>query len=495
MPFADRIAFVDVETTGGSPLAARITEVGVVSVLAGAPGEPPRVEEWSSLVNPGVPIPPEIRFLTGITDAMVAAAPAFEEIAPELLARLQGAVFVAHHARFDYGFVKQSFARAGIDFHARTLCTVRLSRLLYPDRTGHSLDAITLRHGLPVAGRHRALGDARVLWAFVQALYRRWSRPEIEAAVRRLLRHPNLPAHLPEGTLESLPNAPGVYTFLGPNEHPLYIGSSTNLRQRVAAHFCGDHTSERGLRLASETHRVDWHETAGAFGARLLEATWIRERLPAHNVAQRRRSGGVFVAIDPLTARPAYLPQESVDVGQPALHGPFASRATARRALLEAASAHDLCLKAMRLERGRTGEPCFRRQLGRCRGACLGEEAAEALALRALEAIAPWRMPAWPFDGAVALVEGAPLRFREDWHVFFRWRHLGTVANEGAALELAARARHEGTPPFDAPVFALLRGRLRERATSGGPVSLVERIVALGAGAEPNPVAGLLRDN
>jgi DNA polymerase-3 subunit epsilon len=482
MPFADRIAFVDVETTGGSPLAARITEVGVVTVLAGAPGAPPRVEEWSSLVNPGVPIPPEIRFLTGITDAMVAGAPSFEAIAPELLARLGGAVFVAHHARFDYGFVKQSFARAGVDFHARTLCTVRLSRLLYPDRAPHSLDAIILRHALPVTGRHRALGDARVLWEFVQALYRRWSRPEIEAAVRRLLRHPNLPAHLPEGTLESLPNAPGVYSFLGLNEHPLYIGSSTDLRRRVAAHFCGDHASERGLRLASETRRVDWHETAGEFGARLLEAAWIRERMPAHNVARRRRDGGVFVAIDPLTACPAYLPLASADDAQPALHGPFASRQAARRALAEAASAHDLCLKAMRLERGRAGEPCFRRQLGRCRGACLGEEPAEALARRALEAMAPWRMPAWPFAGAVALVESAPPRFREDWHVFDRWRHLGTVANEAAALELVARARREGAPAFEAAAFALLRGRLRERDGPGGrasPAGFDERLVAL----------------
>jgi DNA polymerase-3 subunit epsilon len=266
----------------------------------------------------------------------------------------------------------------------------------------------------------------------------------------------------------------------------------------VAAHFCGDHTSERGQRLASETRRVDWHETAGEFGARLLEAAWIRERLPAHNVAQRRRGGGVFVAIDPLTARPAYLPQASAENTGPALHGPFASRSAARRALLEAASAQDLCLKAMRLERGRAGEPCFRRQLGRCRGACVGEEPAEALARRALEAMAPWRMPAWPFDGAVALVERAAPRFREDWHVFDRWRHLGTVANEDAALELAARARREGVPPFEATAFALLRGRLQGQATPGGPaspVSCAERIVELGAGAGPNPGVGVLRDN
>jgi len=468
MPFAEKIAFVDVETTGSSPLAGRITEVGVVTVHTADPGQPPRVEEWSSLVNPGMPIPPEIRFLTGISDEMVAHAPTFAQLAPALLERLQGAVFVAHHARFDYGFLKQSFARAGVDFHARTLCTVRLSRLLYPDRSPHSLDAIILRHGLPVADRHRALGDARVLWAFVQTLYRKWSRAEIESAVRRLLRHPNLPAHLPADTLESIPPAPGVYTFYGLNEHPLYIGKSANLRERVASHFCGDHTSERGLRLASETRRVDWHETAGEFGARLLEAQWIRERMPAHNVAQRRRSGAVLVAIDPQTALPEYLPLQALDTARGPLLGPFGSRAAARGALIEAARANDLCLKAMRLERGRAGEPCFRRQLGRCLGACTGHEPAATLALRALRALEPMRVPPWPFDGAIGLVERSPRRFREDWHVFDRWRHLGTVANEDAALELAARAHPVDAIPFDAAVFGLLRGVLAAKASATG---------------------------
>jgi len=459
MPFSPKIAFVDVETTGTSPQTARITEVGVVIVRAAGPGEDAQVEEWSSLVNPGVPIPPAIRFLTGITDAMVARAPSFEQLAPALRDRLDGAVFVAHHARFDYGFIKQEFARAGIDFHAPTLCTVRLSRMLYPDRAPHSLDAIILRHALPVSDRHRALGDARVLWAFVQALYRKLPAPDVEAAVRRLLRHPSLPAHLPADTLEQIPNAPGVYAFLGLNEHPLYIGKSRRLRDRVASHFIGDHTSERGIRLASETRRIDWQETAGDFGARLLEVEWIRSRQPAHNIALRPRRGAVFVAIDPADPVPRYLAAEQTDpaAAPHPLHGPFASRAAARRAIIEAAGTHALCLKAMRLERGPARQPCFRRQLGRCLGACVGEEAASSLAQRVADALAPLRMPAWPYAGAIALVERDPLRFQEDWHVFDRWRHLGSVRSESAALSLA---RAPASPRFEAPVFGLLQGTL-----------------------------------
>lgn len=207
MPFAPKIAFVDVETTGTSPAAARITEVGVVLVAPSgaeeASGER-RVERWSTLVNPGVPIPPEIRLLTGITDAMLANAPRFAEIADELRARLDGAVFVAHQASFDYGFVRREFERVGVAFHATTLCTVRLSRRLFPDRAPHSLDAIIARLGLPATDRHRALGDAQALWEFVQALYRRFPGPVVEDAARRLMRHPGpasrLPADAPERT-------------------------------------------------------------------------------------------------------------------------------------------------------------------------------------------------------------------------------------------------------------------------------------------------------
>ncbi|MFO1197720.1 MAG: exonuclease domain-containing protein [Burkholderiaceae bacterium] len=498
--FAPRIAFVDVETTGASPHGARVTEVGVVTVTFEAPGEPPRVEEWSSLVNPGVPIPPEIRFLTGITDDMVAAAPRFAELAPGLLARLEGAVFVAHMARFDYGFVKREFARAGVEFHARTLCTVRLSRLLDPQRSPHTLDAIIARHRLPVTDRHRALGDARVLWAFLQSLYRRLPKPQVDDALRRLLRHPNLPAHLPPDTLERLPAAPGVYAFYGLNEHPLYIGKSLNLRDRVAAHFCGDHTSERGLRLAAETRSVQWQETAGDFGARLLETRWIRERRPAHNVALRERAGAVFVEIDPASALPRYVPAARADLDAPAavLHGPFASRASARRALADVAASAGLCTAAMRLERTRAGEPCFRRQLGRCAGACVGAEPRAALACRVLEALAPLRLPPWPRAGAIALVERDPARLREDWHVFDRWRWLGTVGSETAAIGLAReRARRLGDAPapaagesparssdaasahpdFDDARYRLLRAALaRAGDTRGARIATLEEV-------------------
>jgi DNA polymerase-3 subunit epsilon len=460
--FADRIAFVDVETTGSSAEHGRITEVGVVSVTRDGDGW--QAEEWSSLVNPGMPIPPEIQFLTGITPAMVCGAPRFEDLAPALLERLSGAVLVAHHARFDYGFLKQSFARAGIAFQAKTLCTVRLSKLLDPDRSPHSLDALIARHGLPVTDRHRALGDARVLWAYLQAMYRRRGADEVAAAIRRLLRQPSLPAHLPAGTLEAIPRAPGVYLFYGLNAHPLYIGKSTNLRARVSSHFVADWRSERGMRLASETQRIEWHETAGDLGARLLEMTLIRERLPAHNVALRRKQGQVFVALDVTGPGPPlrYPAVAACAVHALAdLHGPFASRAGARQWLTGRLAEHRLCARVLGLERGGDGQPCFNRQIGRCAGCCVGEEDRATMLERLTAALAPRRIGHWPFGGPVAIVECAAADGREAWHVFDAWCLIGSAADEHGARALATAAAAPAPPPaFDADVYRLLRSTL-----------------------------------
>lgn len=488
--FARQLAFVDVETTGSSPAQGRLTEVAVVRVwrddaalpsdddddtfatgdpesLEGAPLLPPRpgtgpwrIERWSTLLNPGMPIPPEIQFLTGIRNDMVAGAPRFEDIAQDLLERLRGAVFIAHHARFDYGFLKQSFARAGLAFGARTLCTVRLSKLLDPDRAPHSLDALIARHSLPVTQRHRAMGDALVLWDYLQAMYRRRGRDVVEPAIRLLLKQPSLPAHLPADTLRAIPRGPGVYLFHGLNAHPLYIGKSTQLRTRVASHFVADWRSERGLRLASETRRIEWHETAGDLGARLLEQTLIHERLPAHNLALRRRLNQVVVApIDP--AHPKGLlrfvklstltPQDL-----PGHYGPFASRVAVRRLLEASAADHGLCLRRLGIERGAPGTPCFNRQLGRCAGACVGVQDDAALAAAVAEVLAPHRVPAWRWPGPVALIETDPVRGRSDWLVADQWCYLGRASDADAARTLAAAAPRR----FDTDAYRLLKAAL-----------------------------------
>jgi len=271
------LAFVDLETTGATAGADRITEIGIVEVGGGG------VREWSALVNPGQRIPEFIERLTGISNAAVAHAPCFGNLAGEVLERLQGRLFIAHNARFDYGFLKDELKRAGHDFRATVLCTVKLSRKLYPQYSKHSLDSLIERHGLDVTDRHRALGDARLIWQFWQKLHRDHPAALIDAAVKLQTARPSLPPHFDQGLIDELPDGHGVYLFYGEDDLPLYIGKSRQLKKSILSHFAPD----KNLSLSRQVRRIEWLETAGELGAILKESTLVNKLRPTHN--RRRR--------------------------------------------------------------------------------------------------------------------------------------------------------------------------------------------------------------
>lgn len=277
------MVFVDLETTGATGTVDRITEIGIVEV-----NEEGEVREWSSLVNPQTSIPPFIQNLTGISDAMVAQAPTFEELSEEVLLRLHGRLFVAHNARFDYGFLKNEFKRVGVDFKATVLCTVKLSRKLFPQFSKHSLDALIERHQLHMPARHRALADASVLWQFWQILQQQVPASQLQEAVGILTGHSSWPTHLDRAVLDELPERHGVYLFYGDAAVPLYIGKANKLRQRVLSHFGADHRLAKEMSLAQQIRRLEWIETPGEMGALLLEAQLIKRWQPIHNRRLRR---------------------------------------------------------------------------------------------------------------------------------------------------------------------------------------------------------------
>ncbi len=456
--FAPSLAFVDLETTGMSAAFDRITEVGIVRVDADAAGGAPRVREWSTLVNPQVPIPAVIQALTGITDAMVAGAPAFADVATVIDEQIADCVFVAHNARFDHGFLKQAYARAGRPFSVRPLCTVRLSRRLFPQASGHGLDAIVARHGLHAGERHRALGDARAIWAFVEMLYRTFPAEVIATAARRILRIPSLPPQLPPESLSALPEAPGVYLFYGENPLPIYIGKSVNIRERVGAHFAGDWQSETDLRLSQEIRRIECVETAGELGALLREATLVKSLLPAHNRALRRKEeAGVLVLAE---GPPRYVTASMIEPAELAgAFGPFASRRSAREALRTLAAEHALCWTRLGLEQ-RVDGPCFQRQLKRCAGACVGAEDGAVHDARLHAALAPFAIPPWPVAGPGVVREHSAPRERTDVHVLRDWCWLGTASDDG---ELDRLLSAPPRPCFDIDVARLLLKRWSKR--------------------------------
>lgn len=460
-----KLVFVDLETTGTNPVVDRITEIGIVEVDAAG-----RATRWSSLVNPEVPIPSFIQGLTGISNAMVAGAPTFAELAPALHDRLQGALFVAHNARFDYGFLRNAFSEAGLPYKSDVLCTVKLSRALYPKERKHNLDTLIERHDLKADARHRALADADLLWQLWQKLTTTLPAETFDAALASLLQRPSLPSHLPTDALDQIPDAPGVYLFYGENDLPLYVGKSVRLRQRVLSHFNADHKLYKDMRLSQQLHRIEVRETAGEIGALLLEAQLVKDLQPVHNRLLRRQGDLCAWRLkedDKGRTQPVLTYASEQDFGRAdRLYGLFSSKRKAETALREMAESHQLCLVQLGLEKqAGTNKPCFGWQLKRCKGVCVGKEAESFHRARLEAALSSLHVKTWPHAGAVGLVE----RFgddRTDIHVVNNWCYLGTARSEHELHSLLEHA--PARPSFDLDTYkilsrAMLRGELDVR--------------------------------
>lgn len=461
----EKLVFVDLETTGTNPVVDCITEIGIVEVDASG-----RATHWSSLVNPEVPIPSFIQGLTGISNAMVAGAPTFAELAPALHDRLQGALFIAHNARFDYGFLRNAFSEAGLPYKADVLCTVKLSRALYPKERKHNLDTLIERHELKADARHRALADADLLWQLWQKLTATLPADTFAAALASLLQRPSLPSHLPTDALDQIPDAPGVYLFYGENDLPLYVGKSVRLRQRVLSHFNADHKLYKEMRLSQQLHRIEVRETAGEIGALLLEAQLVKELQPVHNRLLRRQGDLCAWRLKEDAkgrTQPMLTYASEQDFGRAdRLYGLFSTKRKAETALRELAELHQLCLVQLGLEKqAGPNKPCFGWQLKRCKGVCVGKEAESFHRARLEAALSSLHVKTWPHAGAVGLVERLGDE-RTDIHVVNNWCYLGTARSEDELHNLLEHA--PARPAFDLDTYkilsrAMLRGELHLR--------------------------------
>ena len=456
--------FLDLETTGGSAVHDRITEIAAVRVENGV-----EVARWSTLVNPEVSIPPFIQSLTGITNDMVEDAPTFSQVAPRLLELLDGAVFVAHNVRFDHGFVVNELARLEKPLKIKTLCTVRLSRKLYPQHKGHGLDAIMQRHGLHTQARHRAMGDVEVVLQWLQLAQAELGAEVLQREALALLQgSASLPPHL-ETRMEDIPDTPGVYLMYGEGSIPLYVGKSVNMRTRVLSHFQSAAKVAREMRILQEVRRVEWRETAGELGALLLESRLVKELQPLHNRQLRKeRQLSAWMLHDNPNARPLVqlVRMDEVDaaaMGQ--LYGVYRSKRQAMDALRLLADTHLLCPQALGLESGKG--TCFAHQIGKCKGVCASREPAALHRVRLQMALAQHRLQAWPHPGRVGVREHHAPSGRTEIHVFDRWCHIATVQSEDGLDDL--QSSRQQLIAFDLDTYRLLVKRLaaplgRERA-------------------------------
>ncbi len=456
----ETFAIVDVETTGQSAVYGRIIELAVIRVDRGRV-----VETFSSLVNPERYISPMIQSLTGITNEDVENAPVFARIARRLLTLLDGAVFVAHNARFDYSFIRNEFAALGIPFSARCLCTVKLSRRLYPQYRRHDLSTLIERHELSCNERHRAMGDAEAVQSFLRHVTATVEPERIGEAVRQILRSAAIPSQLDRESIDELPESPGVYLFYGRDGELLYVGKSINIRDRVRTHFSNDMSSAKEMEMCRQIARIEHRRTAGELGALLLESHLIKELRPIYNSMSRRRRN-LIVARRKAT-RDGYtaVALEEIDHitadDATSILGVFKSLKQGTEYLLTIARDHRLCHKFLGLEQTRSS--CFRYRLRQCDGACVGEEPAAQYNPRVEEAFAGRRVKAWPYSGGIIIEEKEGRTGQGEIFLIDNW----CLVSSFRYTDFGATDLVRGSHRFDYDSYKILARYIHNRSNRG----------------------------
>ncbi|WP_432487425.1 DEDD exonuclease domain-containing protein [Kineococcus sp. SYSU DK018] len=370
---------VDLETTGGSPAEGGITEVGAVKVRGGEV-----LGEFQTLVRPDSPIPPAVQVLTGITPSMVVAAPSAAQVLPSFLEFARGAVLVAHNARYDTSFLEAACRRAGLDWpRPEVVDTLALARALVgrDEARDHKLDTLARLLGAS-SPDHRALNDARATVDVLHALLGRLGNRGVQtledlrdltatapSARRRGKRH----------LAVGLPSAPGVYLFRDARGRVLYVGTSVDVRRRVASYFTASETRARMTEMVGAAAEVVPVVCTTPLEARVRELRLIAEHSPPYNRRSKAPERATWVK---LTAEPwprlSLVRQVHADAAAGAEYlGPFRSARTAELAVAALHEAHPLRRCTRRIPRSpRADGPgaCALAELGRCGAPCLGTE-------------------------------------------------------------------------------------------------------------------------
>jgi DNA polymerase III subunit epsilon len=439
-------AIVDIETTGGSPTTDRIIEVGIIRIEKGKVAE-----VFESLINPQKHVPASIQMITGINPEELLGAPTFEDISDKIFNLLDGAVFVAHNARFDYGFLKNELRRYGTNFSAKTLCTVKLSRKLFPEERKHDLSSVIERLDLTCKARHRALGDAEALRDLFIKLESLGRVEETRDALQKILKENSIPQFMDREMINTLPEGPGVYKFYGEDGEVLYIGKSKNVKERVMSHFASDHASSKEMHLCQQTVRIEAESTAGELGALLLESKRIKELSPVYNRVLRRRSE-LVVAFENSKNGYTTLSLERVRSIEPHQYkkvlGIFKNLAQAKSFLSASREEYGLCSKLINLEKGKGA--CFYHGLGKCEGACIEKEEAKEYNERVKKAFKARRLRAWPFKGPILIEERKSDEEKQSF-ILDNWCLLNEIKTDGLGAEVTNLS-----PEFDYDSYKII---------------------------------------
>ncbi len=389
-----RYAVVDLETTGGRPDRDKITEIAIV-IHNGQEV----IETFSSLINPGVSIPPMITRITGISQEMVDEAPPFYEVARQVALLTEHTVFVAHNVRFDYQFLREAFSDLGFTFTRPHLCTVKMTRKAFPGLPSYSLGNLIRHFGITVQSRHRALDDALATSRLLEMILEKENHIGPQG-ITEMTRDQKPPAHLPQDLYDQVPEACGIYYFYNQVHEVIYVGKSKHIRRRLKEHL--QSITQKAARLDREIASIDWVITGSELYAALLESYEIRRLMPAINKAQRNRHFPAAIYLETTTSGYNRLRVGTrKDIVEPV--NVYTSSRAARSILESRVDQFSLCWH-LTLEH-KPGKPCYKHHLGSCLGACVQQEAAEDYNSRTALAAASL---GHELEGSFILVDSGP---------------------------------------------------------------------------------------
>jgi len=321
---------MDFETTGTSARTDRAIEIGIVKV------ENLKITEtYKSFINPGRPIPYFITQLTTITNDDVANAPYFEDIVLDVKRFIGDSIIVAHNAQFDYAFLKHEFENSGFEApNNNVMCTLKLSKKLYPELTSHKLSSLTTHFKIIHKGVHRALGDATVTAKLlIKMLHQLQEENEISTLTDLLSFHQaprTLFRIIKKKLIEDyslVPANPGVYFFRNAKNEIVYIGKAKDLRKRVKNYFVNT-APRKAKEIARRSSHLGFIETNSELTALLTESELIKLHKPKFNTLLKKYSQQYFIKIDHQNNFPVVKSASEFDFDGCDYFGPYTNRNT-----------------------------------------------------------------------------------------------------------------------------------------------------------------------
>ncbi|SUA36623.1 DNA polymerase III subunit [Neisseria zoodegmatis] len=433
------VAIVDLESTGGNLYADRVTEIAVLRFENGM------IQRYEWLVNPKQSISQFITALTGIDNAMVADAPAFADLSDTLLPLLRCTLLIAHNSRFDYTFLRHEFQRIGVSFAAPTLCTVQLSRRLYPQFHKHNLDSIIQRFDIDAAQRHRAMTDVMALADFLEKSLAEKGTEEWERHFHSLIQPKILPAWLPVALSQqiyALPDSYGVSIWRDKKGN----ATSMHVHEKAFSEIAASLQNQESVPFIREISDIQFIPALGK-----LHALYQKAQLATEHASRPSEKSSHYLTVQFTTDECSRLQAKIVSLSNGCMTHPptglFLHKKSAKRALTAWANEYGLCPSSLNIlpTTHAHNVPCPVQEIGRCSGHCHTESGIETQNRKILEHAPSLPVADWGKARKVEVVESDVLSGRE------------IVLNcEGGALELP-----DGRWYFDHTLPALLKEKFK----------------------------------